>query len=198
MQVSLLRFLDRGEYRPVGSTRTFHADVRVVGATNQDLGILVTQGRFREDLFYRLNAVALHVPALRERKEDVPALAEHFFQSLRAAGSPARALSPDAQAALCAYAWPGNIRELRNIVERLILMGPGTAAVSGEEVRTMLPAPPREAQTKDLAQCSLEDIERVHIQRVLEANDGNKTQAAKTLDIDYKTLLSKLKKYGLG
>jgi len=198
MQVSLLRFLDRGEYRPVGSTRTFHADVRVVGATNQDLGILVTQGRFREDLFYRLNAVALHVPALRERKEDVPALAEHFFQSLRAAGSPARALSPDAQAALCAYAWPGNIRELRNIVERLILMGPGTAAVSGEEVRTMLPAPPREAQTKDLAQCSLEDIERVHIQRVLEANDGNKTQAAKTLDIDYKTHLSKLKKYGLG
>src|SRR4029078_7760909 len=83
MQVSLLRFLDRGEYRPVGSTRTFHADVRVVGATNQALGILVTQGRFREDLFYRLNAVALHVPALRERKEDVPALAEHFFQSLR-------------------------------------------------------------------------------------------------------------------
>jgi transcriptional regulator with PAS, ATPase and Fis domain len=197
MQVSLLRFLDRGEYRPVGSTRTFHADVRVVGATNQDLGLLVTQGRFREDLFYRLNAVALHVPSLRERKEDVPTLAEHFFQALRAAGSHARALSPDANAALCAYAWPGNIRELRNIVERLILMGSGTAAVSGEEVRTMLPAPTRESQLKDLAQCSLEEIERVHIQRVLEANDGNKTQAAKTLDIDYKTLLSKLKKYGL-
>jgi transcriptional regulator with PAS, ATPase and Fis domain len=197
MQVSLLRFLDRGEYRPVGSTRTFHADVRIVGATNQDLSTLVAQGRFREDLFYRINAVTLSVPALRERKEDVPGLAEHFLHSLRAAGSVTRTLSPEATAALCGYSWPGNIRELRNVIERLMLMGTGTAAISGEEVRAMLPAPLSESETGQRSKCSLEDIERWHIERVLEAHDGNKSQAAKTLEIDYKTLLSKLKKYGL-
>jgi len=197
MQVSLLRFLDRGEYRPVGSTRTFYADVRIVGATNQDLQTLVAQGRFREDLYYRINAVTLPVPALRERKEDVPALAEHFLQSLRAAGSWARRLSPEAKAALCAYSWPGNIRELRNVIERLMLMGTGTAGISGEEVSAVLPAPSRASEAGQLSKRSLEDIERWHIERVLAAHDGNKSQAAKTLEIDYKTLLSKLKKYGL-
>jgi len=197
MQVSLLRFLDRGEYRPVGSTRTFYADVRIVGATNQDLQTLVAQGRFREDLYYRINAVTLPVPALRERKEDVPALAEHFLQSLRAAGSLARRLSPEAKAALCAYSWPGNIRELRNVIERLMLMGTGTAGISGEEVSAVLPAPSRASEAGQLSKRSLEDIERWHIEQVLEAHDGNKSQAAKTLEIDYKTLLSKLKKYGL-
>ena len=197
MQVSLLRFLDQGEYRPVGSTRTFHADVRIVGATNQDLQTLVAQGRFREDLFYRINAVTLPVPALRERKEDVPVLAEHFLQNLRAAGTVTRTLSPEAKAALCDYSWPGNIRELRNVIERLMLMGAGTAAISGEEVRAVLPAPSRESETGQLSKRSLENIERWHIERVLEVHNGNKSQAAKTLEIDYKTLLSKLRKYGL-
>jgi DNA-binding NtrC family response regulator len=197
MQVSLLRFLDRGEYRPVGSTRSFHADVRIVGATNQDLQTLVAQGRIREDLFYRINAVTLRVPPLRERKEDVPTLAEHFLQSLRAAGSVTRALSVEAKTALCAYGWPGNIRELRNVIERLVLMGAGTGAVSGEDVRAVLPALAREAQVGQPSVRSLESVERWHIERVLTAHNGNKSQAAKTLDIDYKTLLSKLKKYGL-
>jgi len=197
MQVSLLRFLDRGEYRPVGSTRTFHADVRIVGATNRDLQTLVAEGRFREDLFYRLNAVTLRVPPLRDRREDVPALAEHFLRSLRGAGSPSRELSPGAKAVLCGYAWPGNIRELHNAVERLIMMGTGAAAISEEEVRAVLPAPSFDSRSPQLSPCSLEEMERLHIRRVLEAHDGNKTQAAKTLKIDYKTLLSKLKKYGI-
>ena len=197
MQVSLLRFLDRGEYRPVGSTRTFHADVRIIGATNRNLQTLVAEGRFREDLFYRLNAVTLRVPPLSERRDDVPALAEHFLRSLRGACSPARTLSPGAIAALCAYSWPGNIRELHNAIERLFLMGTGTAAVSEEEVRAVLPPMSRNSPAADLTQCSLEDIERAHIARVLEAHAGNKSQTAKTLDIDYKTLLSKMKKYGL-
>jgi len=171
MQVSLLRFLDRGEYRPVGSTRTFYADVRIVGATNQDLQTLVAHGRFREDLYYRINAVTLPVPALRERKEDVPALAEHFLQSLRAAGSLARTLCPEARAALCAYSWPGNIRELRNVIERLMLMGTGTASISGEEVSAVLPAPSRASEAGQLSKRSLEDIERWHIEQVLEAHD---------------------------
>jgi DNA-binding NtrC family response regulator len=197
MQISLLRFLDRGEYRPVGSTRSFHADVRIVGATNQDLQTLVAQGRVREDLFYRINAVTLYVPPLRERKEDVPPLAEHFLHRLRAAGSVTRALSTEAKAALCAYAWPGNIRELRNVIERLTFMGAGTEVISEEDVRAVLPIPPFEAQVGQSSQRSLEQVERWHIERVLEAHHGNKSQAAKTLEIDYKTLLSKLKKYGL-
>jgi DNA-binding NtrC family response regulator len=197
MQVTLLRFLDRGEYRPVGSTRTFHADVRVVGATNQDLHTLVAEGRFREDLLYRLNAVTLPVPPLSERPEDIPALAEHFLQRLRAGGSPARTLAPEANAALCAYPWPGNVRELHNVIERLILMGPATGAISEEEVTAVLPSPKRRVQADAPAGCSLENIERSHIERVLAAHEGNKSQAAKTLDIDYKTLLSKLKKYRL-
>jgi two-component system response regulator AtoC len=197
MQVTLLRFLDRGEYRPVGGTRTFHADVRVVGATNQDLHRLVAEGRFREDLLYRLNALTLRVPPLSERREDVPALAEHFLRRLRAAGSPARTLSPAASAALCAYGWPGNIRELHNVIERLVLMGTGTSAISGDEVTAVLPASERPRTADAPSKCSLQDIERSHIERILAAHDGNKSQAARTLDIDYKTLLTKLKKYRL-
>jgi DNA-binding NtrC family response regulator len=196
MQVSLLRFLDRGEYRPVGSTRTFHADVRIVGATNRDLQRLVAEGRFREDLFYRLNAVTLRVPPLSERRDDVTVLAEHFLRSFRGAGSPSRELSPGAKAALCGHSWPGNIRELHNAIERLILMGTGAGAISEDEVRAILPAT-SDSRSPALSRCSLEDMERTHIRRVLEAHDGNKTQAAKTLEIDYKTLLSKLKKYGI-
>ncbi len=197
MQVSLLRFLDRGEYRPVGSTRTLQADVRIVGATNQDIQELVAQGRFREDLLYRINTVTLRVPSLRERKEDIPLLAEHFLSSIRAAGSPTRSLSSEAMESLVSYHWPGNIRELRNVVERLIMMSSGKGPISREELKAVLPKPSGSVQSGDLSNCSLDEIERLHIQRVLEASDGNKTQAANTLDIDYKTLLAKLKKYGL-
>ncbi|HKT33632.1 MAG TPA: sigma-54 dependent transcriptional regulator [Nitrospira sp.] len=198
MQVSLLRFLDRGEYRPVGSTRTFQADARVVGASNQDLHTLVPQGRFREDLFYRINAITLDVPPLRERKDDISTLAEYFLKTVRGPGSFTRALSPDAKAALVAYSWPGNIRELHNVIERLVLMGTAAGPISGEEVKAVLPAQSRESHGGGtLSERSLEDIERWHIQRVLEAHGGNKSQAAKILDIDYKTLLSKLKKYGI-
>lgn len=198
MQVGLLRFLDRGEYRPVGSTRTLQADVRIVGATNQDIGSLVSQGRFREDLLYRINTVTLHVPPLRERRDDIPALAEHLLQTVRAAGTPRRSLSPDAVRHLCAHHWPGNVRELRNVIERLLLMSSETPTITGEEVKQALPKGQDSLQTGDLSQCSLDDIERLHIRRVLAACEGNKTQTAKILEIDYKTLLSKLKKYELG
>ena len=197
MQVSLLRFLDRGEYRPVGSTRTLQADVRLVGATNQDINVLVTERRFREDLLYRINAVTVHVPALRERQDDVIMLADHFLQSVRAAGLSPRLLSPGAKAALSTYPWPGNVRELHNVIERLVMSGEGTDAISGDEVLAVLPKSQPGLQLQQLSQCSLEDVERVHILRVLEVSGGNKTHAAKILDIDYKTLLAKLKKYGL-
>lgn len=195
MQVSLLRFLDRGEYRPVGSTRTLHADVRLVGATNQDVRALVGQGRFREDLFYRINTVTLQVPALRERQEDIAPLTEHLLCHVRAPGSPLRRLSTGALECLASYQWPGNIRELRNVIERLVMLGTGKDIITDDEVRQVLPRPYDMIRQDDLSRASLDDVEQRHIKLVLDACDGNKTQAAKILAIDYKTLLSKLKKY---
>lgn len=197
MQVSLLRFLDRGEYRPVGSTRTLQANVRVVGATNQDIQELVHQGRFRDDLLYRINTVTLRVPPLRERKEDLPNLAAHILSTLRIPGTTKRTLSSEAVQALAAHSWPGNVRELRNVIEGIMLMSHGTGPISREEVLALLPKTRNTFQPDDYTHLSLEEIERLHIRRVLEASGGNKTQAAKTLDIDYKTLLAKLKKFGL-
>ncbi|MEC4889907.1 MAG: sigma-54 dependent transcriptional regulator [Nitrospira sp.] len=197
MQVSLLRFLDRNEYRPVGSTRTLHADVRIIGATNQDIQELVHQGRFRDDLLYRINTITLRVPPLRERTEDIPALVEHILQTWPVPGSPKRTLSADALQQLATYHWPGNVRELRNVVERMVLMHTGTGPIGRDDVAQSLPPSAGQERDGNLSACSLDDIERRHIQRVLDASGGNKTQAAKTLDIDYKTLLAKLKKYGI-
>ncbi|HXX73733.1 MAG TPA: sigma-54 dependent transcriptional regulator [Nitrospiraceae bacterium] len=198
MQVSLLRFLDRGEYRPVGSTRALHANVRIVGATNQDLQELILQGRFRDDLLYRINTVTLLVPPLRERRDDLPLLIDHILKTLRIPGATTRTVSPEAMRQLLAYRWPGNIRELRNVIERIMLMKTGSAPISLEEVTQVLPQGQGSIRAEDLTQLSLDEIERLHIARVLGACGGNKTHAAKTLAIDYKTLLSKLKKYGLG
>lgn len=199
MQVSLLRFLDRKEYRPVGSTRTLQADVRIVGATNGDLQELVHQGRFRDDLLYRINTVTLRVPSLRERPEDIPRLAEYFLATIRIPGTAVRSFAPDAIARLVAYAWPGNIRELRNVIERVALMNPSATSrpVSLEDIAQVLPQPAAGHDAADQTNLSMDDMERIHILRVLDAHRGNKTHAAKALQIDYKTLLTKLKKYGL-
>ena len=197
MQVSLLRFLDRGEYRPVGSTRTMYADVRIVGATNQDLQELILQGRFRDDLLYRINTVTLRVPPIRERKEDLPHLIDHILQTLRVPGATKRVLSSEAMQQLLSHGWPGNIRELRNVIERIVLMSTDAVPITREEVAQVLPRGQGPQQVGGLTQLSLDEIERLHIQRVLDASGGNKTQAAKTLQIDYKTLLTKLKKYGV-
>jgi DNA-binding NtrC family response regulator len=198
MQVSLLRFLDQGEYRPVGGTRSLQADVRIIGATNQDIHALIAQGRFREDLLYRLNTMTLQIPPLRERKEDIPVLANHFLRSIRAAGLATRPFASDAMTSLTAYYWPGNIRELRNVLERLVMMSSEKGPISREEVMAALPKFSGSLHAGESSHCSLDEIERLHIQRVLEASDGNKTQASHILQIDYKTLLAKVKKYGLG
>jgi DNA-binding NtrC family response regulator len=195
MQVGLLRFLDRNEYRPVGSTRTLQADVRIVGATNQDIQELIHQGRFRDDLLYRINTVTLRVSPLRERTEDLPALIDHILQTLRIPGTAKRTIATDALQRLTTYTWPGNVRELRNVIERIILMSPGTGPITQAEVEQVLPKPTGAPRTDDPAELTLDDIERRHILRVLDASGGNKTSAAKTLDIDYKTLLAKLRKF---
>jgi DNA-binding NtrC family response regulator len=198
MQVSLLRFLDRNEYRPVGSTRTLRADVRLICATNRDVQELVLQGRFRDDLLYRINTVTLPVPPLRERLDDLPALVGHILNSVRMPGRPTRAFTPDALQHLATYRWPGNVRELRNVIERLVLMSHHTGPITREEIRQVLPPSTSASPAGDQAQLPLDEIERLHIDRVLSASGGNKTKAAHTLRIDYKTLLSKLKKYELG
>ncbi len=195
MQVGLLRFLDRNEYRPVGSTRTLQADVRIICATNRDIQELVLQGRFRDDLLYRINTVTLRVPPLRERPEDLPALADHMLHHLRIPGTPTRMFTPEALDDLAAYRWPGNIRELRNVIERITLMSPNSGPITREEVRLVLPRPTSPPSLDDQTHVPLDVIERLHIERVLESSGGNKTKAAQTLRIDYKTLLAKLKKY---
>lgn len=197
MQVSLLRFLDRNEYRPVGSTRTLQADVRIVGATNQNIQELVHQGRFRDDLLYRINTVTLRVPPLRERTEDLPALTDHILQTLRIPGATKRTMGQDALHRLTTYAWPGNVRELRNVIERIALMSPDHGPITSIEIEQVLPKTRDAVAAKDPEDLTLDEIERRHILRVLDANEGNKTAAAKTLDIDYKTLLAKLKKFAI-
>ena len=198
MQVSLLRFLDRNEYRPVGSTRTLRADVRIICATNRDLQELVFQGRFRDDLLYRINTVTLRVPPLRERSEDIPGLVGHILQTLRIPGTTTRTPTPEGLAHLTSYRWPGNVRELRNVIERIVLMSPKTGPITREEILHVLPQASPAAGPQDQTQLPLEEIERLHIERVLQASGGNKTKAAQTLQIDYKTLLTKLKKYEAG
>ena len=197
MQVSVLRFLDDGEYRPVGSTRTLQANVRIVGATNQDLTQLATAGRFRQDLLYRINTVTLMVPALRERTEDLPVLVEHILRTIRVPGAVERAIDPEAIQQLAGYHWPGNIRELRNVIERAVLLNPYSSTIMRDDIARALPVTQVTTTEEDVSRLSLEEIERRHIQRVLDASGGNKTQAARTLNIDYKTLLTKLKKCGV-
>jgi two-component system response regulator AtoC len=195
MQVGLLRFLDQNEYRPVGSTRTLRADVRIICATNRDIQELVLQGRFRDDLLYRINTVTLRVPPLRERQEDLPALSNHILNRLRIPGTATRTLTTESLQLLTSYGWPGNVRELRNLIERIVLLGSNTGPITREEVVQALPPSSALPHAIDQTQLPLEEIERLHIERVLKASGGNKTKAAHTLQIDYKTLLTKLKAY---
>ncbi len=195
MQVGLLRFLDRNEYRPVGSTRTLRADARILCATNRDLQELVLQGRFRDDLLYRINTVTLRVPPLRDRPEDIAPLAAHILQTVRLPGSTTRTLTPDSLRALSAYPWPGNIRELRNVLERIVLMSPSRGSITDAEVLQVLPQSSARPPADNETLVPLDEVERLHIERVLKANEGNKSRAAQILRIDYKTLLTKLKKY---
>jgi DNA-binding NtrC family response regulator len=194
LQVKLLRALQEREVLPVGGRATVPFDARVVAATNRDLEDEVRAGRFREDLFYRLNVIPLRVPPLRERAGDVPLLARHFAARFaREMGAEEVQFAPDALAALAGYGWPGNIRELMNAVERAVALSGGAIGVEHlpERVRGARPT----TNDPEGTVITLDELERRHILAALERTDGNKTRAAELLGIDLSTLYRKLKRY---
>jgi DNA-binding NtrC family response regulator len=201
MQVKLLHFLEQGRFRRVGSTRDQLADVRIIAATNRDLSAEVEQQRFRADLYYRLNVVSLHVPPLRDRRDDIPRFIDYFLEIYRERfNRPQLAIAPETRRKLRDYSWPGNVRELRNCLER-------AAAVSVSDIidesqmppLTTQPAPNAgdvvETRAADGLPKTLEQLEREHILRVLEETGGNRERAAAILGISSRTLYRKLREY---
>lgn len=188
-QTDLLRVLQEREITRVGSSQPIHVDFRCVAATNKRLETLVEQGKFRPDLYYRLKVFQIELPPLRERREDIPLLVEHFIRKF---SSPMNKrivrVSPRAMDLLQIYDWPGNVRELENAVERALVVAQ-EPELREEDFTLKLASPDRRGQT-------LEEVERLHVLKVLEDCGGNQTQAAEILDIDRVTLHNKLKKYG--
>ena len=192
MQSKLLQVLDTKELRRVGGIRVHRVDVRIIAATNKDLAQEVRTGRFREDLYYRLNVVSLTLPSLRERKEDIPLLIEHFLKQCRVTGQKAKTVSSEAMSSLVDYLWPGNVRELANTIERLLILTSG-------DVISLEDLPPNIRFPSGLTggPASLVEMERLHLIRVLDHTGGKKMQAARLLGIDLKTLNSKIKRYNI-
>lgn len=201
-QVKLLRVLQEGELERVGGTKTIKVDVRLVCATNKNLLEEVKAGKFREDLYYRLNVIYLKMPALKDRKEDIPLLISAFIKSSSLANAKKiTGIAPEAVSALQAYDWPGNIRELKNIIERMVVLSSdGELKIINipEDIRHPKNFQPRSGGALETSHNSLSDIERDHIRRVLEEVRGNKSMAAKKLGISRRTLYRKIEEYKLG
>ncbi len=200
MQAKLLRTLDTGEVMPVGSNDTQYFDVRFVAATNHDLGELQREGRFREDLFYRLHAHgAIHIPPLRQRREDIPALFQHFMDQANAEdGADFEGASPEVMRKLMNYNWPGNVRELRNVILRMCLEAESSVLTvddlpdSLRASTDIVPVGP-----PNLAGMTMADVEKLHIMNTLRMFGGNREKTAKALGIGARTLYRKLRDYGL-
>ncbi len=193
VQAKVLRFLDSGEFRRLGGTRNMKTDIRILSATHRDLPKAIQEGKFRDDLFFRLNVVMIRLPPLRERRGDIPRLAEHFLKKCSAVIAPRnRRFSPDALEVLTDYPWPGNVRELENIIERAVILSEGDEILR-EDLTSCLQGTsfvgerPRDS--------SLAEVERCHILKVLAVAGANKAQAARSLGIDVKTLYNKLRDY---
>jgi two-component system response regulator HydG len=199
-QVKLLRALQEREVIPVGSTQPVSVDARVIAATNRDLEEEIRRGSFRSDLYYRLNVIALHLPPLRERREDIPLLAKHFLEKMadQSSGTEPSSLSEEALRALMIYDWPGNVRELENALERAAVVAP-TLEIQLEHLpQRVVEAPtPQLVADRPLPNPAMEVIERAYIEWVLQAEGGNKSRAAEVLGIDPSTLYRKLHRYGL-
>ncbi|WP_141588839.1 MULTISPECIES: sigma-54 dependent transcriptional regulator [unclassified Myxococcus] len=216
MQVKLLRAIQEGEFERVGGIKTTRVDVRLVAATNRDLQAEIEAGRFRKDLYYRLAVVPISLPALRERRSDIPMLARHFVEKYnRRLNKKIEGIADDAMALLQGYAWPGNIRELENLIERVLLFADGpliTARDLPEPVRqgtsvhasanlasavASIDVPTGEVGLKDIVRMKAAELERDLIVKKLEETGGNVTRAARLLQISRKSLQTKMKEFGL-
>jgi two-component system response regulator PilR (NtrC family) len=213
MQVKLLRVLQERRYRRVGGTEEVAASIRVIAATNRDLAAMVVDGKFREDLFYRLNVIPIRLPALRERLDDVPLIAEHFLAKYaREIGRTIAGFSPGAIERLKAYAWPGNVRELENVVERAVAFETEEriqAATLGDQfgdsrLATPLLKPRREERSEETLPAAgfnleqhLQDIERTHVERALRQAAGVQVRAAELLGLSFRQFRYLVKKYNL-
>ncbi len=195
-QVNLLRAVQEQKIRRVGSQKYTPVDVRIVAASNRDLKKLIASGQFREDLYYRLSVVEIHLPSLEDRREDIPLLVQHFLKRSNARNKRSVKISEEALRLLTASSWPGNVRELENLVERLAIF-----CTSGEIGATDVENERRFSHSNGTATLesakSLEDMERLHIARVLQEHAGNKSRAARALGIERKTLYQKARRLGI-
>jgi len=203
-QVNLLRVLQEKEFDRVGGERTLMADVRVVAATNKVLKEMVDEGSFREDLYYRLDVIPIRLPPLRDRREDIPLLVDHFLtKKCREINLPLRRLTPEAIEVMCNYPWPGNVRELENIVERTVVLvdsvevGPNDVPLSHEGMRTSTASPSADSDGPFPLNDQLESLEKELIAQAMEEAGGVKTRAAELLGIKTSALYYKLDKYGV-
>jgi formate hydrogenlyase transcriptional activator len=207
-QVKLLRVLQEHEFEPLGSSRTIKVNVRIIAASNRDLEKAVHEGRFRADLFYRLNVLPLTLPPLRERRADIPVLTSFFVERFsRQFGKPITGISQDTMDVLSRYAWPGNIRELQNVIERAVVLCPGTILrlgkdllpITGEENKEEFVSTGASSAPADSPD-ALESVERAHIVQVLRQTHGvieGPRGAAKVLNLHPNTLRSRMKKLGI-
>ena len=202
LQMKLLRVLQEREFERVGDSKTTKVDVRVIAATNSDLQKMVAEGQFREDLYYRLNVIPVHIPPLRERRDDIPLLVQHFLEKFCGGGTAAVTVSQEAMRRLMSYAWPGNVRQLENATERAVAFGGSRGQLEAADLPPEVAGaePPSVSGSLALPDDGMDldefvaNIERELIQRSLERTGGNKGQAAKLLNLKRTTLVEKLKR----
>ncbi len=202
LQAKLLRVLENGVFRRVGGTSDIKVDVRIIAATNKNLTEEISSHRFREDLFYRLNVIHLHIPPLRERKEDIPLLIEHFIKKFV---STEKRISPGAMSLLMNYTWKGNVRELENVLERILLMSADKEEISVEDLpQEMVISSPETRAVPELTKEGLDieefmaNTEKRYLLEALALADGVKTDAAKLLNLSFRSFRHRLQKYGIG
>jgi len=193
LQVKLLRVLETGTFRRVGGTADIRVDVRVIAATNRSLESMMKEGQFREDLYYRLNVFSIHIPPLRERRDDIPSLAEHFISNSAIQQKRAVKISPDAMDVLTRYNWPGNVRELENVIERALILCDGGVIEPQHLPMGVRLSPQFGDDAHPREHLTLEEIERRYIKRVLEDCKGHRQRAAAILGISERNLYRKLK-----
>jgi DNA-binding NtrC family response regulator len=193
LQVKLLRVLETGTFRRVGGTVDIKVDVRIIAATNRSLETMMKEGQFREDLYYRLNVFSVHIPPLRERRDDIPPLVEHFIRNSSIVPKRSITVSPEAMDVLQRYTWPGNVRELENVVERALILCDGGVVEPEHLPMGVRLTPSFEPDGDDNELLELEEVERRYIKRVLEMCKGHRHRAAAILGISERNLYRKLK-----